>query len=503
MDSRSLQIILSVVDNATSAFKKVSAGLDDFSKKFEKQAEASRTFALGLAGAGVAVAGFGGMAIKAAMDLEQMQIAFSTMLGSAQKADVFLRDLVNFAKTTPFELTGLQQSAKQLLAYGFAQEEVIPNLKALGDIASGVGMDKLPNLILAFGQVRAATKLTGMELRQFTEAGVPLLAELAKQLETTPAKIQEMISAGEIGFPEVQKALMSMTQEGGRFNNLMDNQSKSLAGMISNLKDAWNIFLMGEGQKLLEWGKQFVTLAIDIVQNHLPNWINKIGELTTWFKEHEVAIYLVSGAIIGALVPAIVSAVVAFASLAVTLAPFILGGAIIGGLVAAVVWWVKNWQESKETIVWLWEGLKAEIKRIWDGIKNYFSDIWENIKETFKSAIDWIMGKIQPFLDAVEKVKSAAASVGNFIGNTASSAWSGLKNVIGFAEGGIVTQPTFAMVGEAGPEAIIPLSRLSAVGAGGVNISVVVNGDVSGQELVNRVQEAIMNGLRMNSKLPL
>uniref|UniRef100_UPI002B1DFA00 tape measure protein n=1 Tax=Pseudomonas atacamensis TaxID=2565368 RepID=UPI002B1DFA00 len=83
----------------------------------------------------------------------------------------FTKELTKFAASTPFELKGLETASKQLLAYGFEQKQVLPNLKALGDIAAGVGMDKLPQLILAFGQVKAATRLTGNELRQFTEAG--------------------------------------------------------------------------------------------------------------------------------------------------------------------------------------------------------------------------------------------------------------------------------------------------------------------------------------------
>lgn len=82
------------------------------------------------------------------------------MIGSAKEADSFVKDMISFAAKTPFEIKGLETASKQLLAYGFNQKEVLPNLKNLGDIAAGVGMDKLPQLILAFGQVKAATKLT-------------------------------------------------------------------------------------------------------------------------------------------------------------------------------------------------------------------------------------------------------------------------------------------------------------------------------------------------------
>lgn len=97
------------------------------------------------------------------------------MTGDARIADAFIREMTDFAKTTPFEIGNLETASKQLLAYGFEVQNVIPTMKMMGDISAGVGMEKLPNLIMALGQVKAATRLTGNEMRQFTEAGVPLL----------------------------------------------------------------------------------------------------------------------------------------------------------------------------------------------------------------------------------------------------------------------------------------------------------------------------------------
>ncbi len=397
MADLNLSVLLKVKDEATAAMGRFKGSLEEAEK-------ASKLAAVGLAAAATAVGGFIYMAIKAAGELEQMNVAFTTMLGSAEKADVFLKDLINFAKSTPFELKGLQQAAKQLLAYGFAQEEVIPNLKALGNIASGVGMDKLPNLILAFGQVRAATRLTGMELRQFTEAGVPLLAQLSEQLKKTPAEIQEMVGAGAIGFPEVEKALKSLSGEGGRFYNLMENQSKTLMGMISNLKDAWNIFLTQEGKIFIDWAKQMVAILTDIVQNKLPAWAERVVQLTKWFKEHTTAIYIVAGAIAGALAPAVWAAVSAFAALAATLLPFIIGGALIGAIVAGIVMIVKHWDDISAKANEIWGSIAGFIIGIWEGISAKAGNIWNSIVTTISSMMDAINEKIESALNKIKEI---------------------------------------------------------------------------------------------------
>ena len=615
---QSLNIIVRLQDEASKALNDLESKISKFSKSIEPAAAASRKFALGLTAVATAVGGFGIMALRSAADAEQTRIAFETMLGSTEKAGTFIKDLVAFAAKTPFELKGLEQSSKQLLAYGFAQEEVLPNLKALGDIASGVGMDKLPNLIMAFGQVRAATRLTGMELRQFTEAGVPLLQALSDQLGKPVAEIQKMVSAGQIGFPMVQKALEDMTKEGGKFNDLMDKQSKSLGGMWSNLQDAWEQFLRGEGAQLIEWGKQFVAFLIDLVQNHLPKWIAKIKEITDWLGKNKPVIYAISGAILGALVPAVAAATAAFIAWGIALAPFLIGGAIIGLLIGAIVWIVKNWDMLKEKarqvwswikdhiegillvllgpiglfidaiieIVKHWEEIKEAAAKIWNAIKDFFSKLWEDIKNVFKFAVAFIAGLVITIFDALgidivgvfhtirdffiniwQEIKDTFnqklnelkegwnaiwTAIGDFLGpiwdgikaavmagwnwlvekfkaftKPISDAWNGMwdglttgvraawetvktvvkdsinwmiekvnvlinainkvaskgAGAIGFtapqiqnipllANGGIVNKPTLAMVGEAGPEAVIPLSEMGKMGGGGINVTI-------------------------------
>lgn len=171
--------------------------------------------------------------------LEQSQVAFSTMSGSSERATRHLEELRKFAVATPFEFGDLLKASKQLQAYGTEIEQVIPTMEMLGNISAGLGEDTLPRLIMAYGQAGAAGRLMGGELRQFTEAGVPLLQALASTLGKTEGEIKAMSEAGQISFGDVQRALYSLQAEGGRFENLMDKQSKTFAGAMSNIKDSY------------------------------------------------------------------------------------------------------------------------------------------------------------------------------------------------------------------------------------------------------------------------
>lgn len=167
---------------------------------------------------------------------QQLGVAFETMLGNKAKADKLMADVVDFASKTPFQLTEVAGGTKQLLAYKLSAEEVLPTLKALGDVSAGLSVP-IERLILNYGQVKTASKLTGRELRDFNMAGVPLISELAKNLNKSETAIQDMVSAGKIGFKDVENAFKTMTNEGGHFANLMDKQSATITGKISNLYD--------------------------------------------------------------------------------------------------------------------------------------------------------------------------------------------------------------------------------------------------------------------------
>jgi tape measure domain-containing protein len=190
-----------------------------------------------------------GFSLKTYADIEQINMAYEVMLGSVEKGKKLTKDLIDFASKTPFEIKGIQSSAKQLLGMGFELEEIIPSLKAVGDVSAGVGAP-LERLILNLGQVRTRGKLTGQELRDFAVNGVPLIEELAKQFGVAKEEIAGMVSKGQISFEDTMKAFTNMTSEGGKFNNMMFRLSGTLGGRFSNFLDNITKMMIDFGESL-------------------------------------------------------------------------------------------------------------------------------------------------------------------------------------------------------------------------------------------------------------
>lgn len=181
---------------------------------------------------------------------EQARVNLDTLTGSAVEGARVFQQLQELTVETPFTLEDTLVGAKRLLAFGIETDQVTESLRRLGDIAAGVGRERLPQLILAYGQVRTATRLTGQELRQFQEAGVPLLDLLANRSEKTAQEIKEAMADGVApSFRDVQQAIKDATDEGGKFFELMQKQSQTLAGEIAKLDDAFTIFLASFGNK--------------------------------------------------------------------------------------------------------------------------------------------------------------------------------------------------------------------------------------------------------------
>ena len=173
---------------------------------------------------------------------QQLEISFGTMLKSKEKANALMAQMTDLAAKTPFGLQEVSEGAKRLLAFQVPAEEVTETLRRMGDVASGLGVP-MGQLIHVYGQVKAQGKLVTNDLYQFMNAGIPIIAELSKVVGKSETEIKDMVSAGKIGFTEIQAVIKNMTNEGGLFYNLMAEQSKSLGGQISNLKDNFDQML--------------------------------------------------------------------------------------------------------------------------------------------------------------------------------------------------------------------------------------------------------------------
>lgn len=173
---------------------------------------------------------------------QQLEIAFNTMLQSEEKATMLMSQLVETAAKTPFDLQGVAQGAKQLLAYGIAADEVNETITRLGDIAAGLSIP-LGDLVYLYGTTMTQGRMFTMDLRQFMGRGIPMAEELAKQFGVTKNEVAGLVTAGQVGSDAVKQAIWNMTNEGSKFGGLMAEQSKSITGQISNIEDAFDTML--------------------------------------------------------------------------------------------------------------------------------------------------------------------------------------------------------------------------------------------------------------------
>lgn len=626
MASTALEILIKLRDEA-------SQGLNKFAGSLEKHASAIRGVGIGMTAVGGGLALVTRGFVQAAADAEQTKVAFTTMLGSAEKAVQFTKELAEFASKTPFELKGLEQASKQLLAYGISQTQVLPNLKVLGDIASGVGQDKLPDLIRAFGQVSAKGKLMAQELNQFAEAGVPLREMLAKDLKMSLEEFSQELDKGnlKISFGTVQKALENLTGEGGRFQNMMDQQSKTFTGLMSNMRDQIDLFMRQGGQPLMEGLKDIVKNIIAVIIK-VNEWAKAHPELTKVLgiaAAALAALMLVLGPILVMLPGIVIALKILGAAFVALTGPVGLVIAIIAALVAIGIILYKNWDtiQAKTIEVWnnivsfldnAWNTIKDTAAAVWNGVTSFFTAVWDGIvaihkfaltfliglvitmfeamgidivkvfqsvvaflentweliKTAFTASLDaikvaweFVWGNIRDFIAPIwETIKTTVANGWNWLiakfgeftkplgkawdglwqGLTAgvTIAWEGVKSVVKssinwiidqvnrlidainsvaakggraigvsapqiprvpmLAAGGIVTKPTLAMIGEAGPEAVVPLSKMGRFGGGDIIINITgntISSDLDIRRLADAVSDAIRDKLAFNQRV--
>lgn len=213
------------------------------------------------------LAEFGKKVISVRGEMQQLEIAFSTMLGSAEKANALMAQLTETAAKTPFDMNSIANGAKQLLAYGTASEDVNDTLVRLGNIASGLSLP-LNDLVYLYGTTQTQGRLFTQDVRQFMGRGIPLVDELSKSLGKSTDEINAMVTAGEIGFEDVRKVIENMTNEGGQFYQLMEKQSASLTGQMSNLGDSIDTMFNEIGKALQEPLSDGISMVNTLVENY-------------------------------------------------------------------------------------------------------------------------------------------------------------------------------------------------------------------------------------------
>jgi tape measure domain-containing protein len=186
-----------------------------------------------------AVVSFGKAVIDSLKNYEYFHASLKTLLKGNENATASLESqLIKLAATTPFELTEVQTATKQLLAYGFKAGEVIETIRTLGDVSAGTG-NNIGDVVYLYGTLRTSGRVALTDVNQFANRGIPIWESLAKNMKLTTKEVREFVGQGKVGFKDVEKAFQSMTGAGGQFFGMMDAQSKTVGGQLSNMADSW------------------------------------------------------------------------------------------------------------------------------------------------------------------------------------------------------------------------------------------------------------------------
>lgn len=231
-------------------------------------------------------------------EFQKQRIALTSILGDSMKAETIFNRIKDLAVVSPFQFKELASYTKQLSAYSIPYEELYDTTKRLADISAGVGVD-MGRIILAYGQVRSAAFLRGQELRQFTEAGIPLVDELAKRFTkltgvvTSAGDVFDKISRKEVSFGMVKDVLWDLTNEGGKFYNMQEALAESLAGKWSNLQDAWDVMMADIAESNSGVLSDSLELLTDLM-NHWKAVAAILGSLVGAYGAYKTAVIAVN-----------------------------------------------------------------------------------------------------------------------------------------------------------------------------------------------------------------
>ena len=358
------------------------------------------------------IVGIGAAALKSYANLETMQTAFESMLGSSSAAKKMTEDLLKFSASTPFQIAGIGKAAKQLLAAGVAADDITGRLKVIGDVAAGANIP-IQEMTKIFTKGMAKGKLQAEELNQMAERGIPILDELAKMYDVTKGEIYQMASKGKIGFEAMDIALKNMTSGTGIFADQMKKQSNTIAGIFSTLKDNLIIAFGAIGEDL---SKTFN------LKEGMKKLIGFIQDMTKKFK---------------ALSPEVKKTVIAIAGIAATIGPLLTiagtilpammtGFSVLAGPVGLIAAGIAG-------IAYVVFKYFPQIKKAVVDVANYFIELYnqsavvrvgiEYIKLTFKNTFTFLKTGLGVLIDVF-------AAFGKVIKGVLTFSWDDIKQGI-------------------------------------------------------------------------
>ena len=390
-----LEVVIRAQDQFSATLRQVEGSLQSLESRIEPLAAHSRKVLLGVTALAAGFTGAATAGVALAAQMEQTRIAFTTMLGSAQKADRFLRDLWDFAARTPFEFQGLVNASRQLMAMGFAAEDVIPVMTAVGNAVSalGGGQFEIERVVRALGQMGAKGKVTAEEMRQLAELGLPVWRWLAEAIGVSiPEAMKKAEKSGISAATGIRAIIEGINRE---FPGMMERQSRTILGMWSTIKDNITAVLRTLGEEIIR------TFNIGGIMERVIQWLQVLanviqqrglrGALEAIFPPHvRLAIIAIAGAIAGMLVPALIQATLAAVRFFAAMGPWAAIGSAVALAVAIIIRNFGNLARAVRAIGEMFAGLGGiiigaltlDISRIrsnWNRITDAFGDLRESI----------------------------------------------------------------------------------------------------------------------------
>lgn len=415
---------LAVYDKAIGrVYDKTDKMFNNLNRVAQGISSVGRKMSLGIT---LPLAAIGTASVMAASSVQSLQVSLTTMLGSADKANNLIRDMISFAAKTPFQLEEVEQNAQMLIAMGFSADQLIPTLQSLGDIAAGTGAN-LTRMALNLGQVKTQGKLTGPDLRDFLVNRVPLITELAKQLGVTETKVKGMVSASQVSFDDVMASFKQMTSEGGRFFGLMDARSRTIGGMISNILDATFRIRVSIGKVMIETFhfdtilKKFLVVVDKLATEieNAPKWLKKlVAWVALLIALIGPALVLLGGVITGFLTLKFVSygltvaldgvslslkkVIISFASL------FLEVALVIAALVALllIIDDLKAFSEGRDSLFGrMLSSLDPWLEKIKTKSQDLVDDIISYMEDKLDAFVTWFREHFQPLIDTFNFIR--------------------------------------------------------------------------------------------------
>lgn len=543
MAQANIKAVITAEDRASGVLKGFSGAVESVNDKIAASAKRAGQ-ALIIAASASTV-----FALKSAADFEQTRIGLENMLGSADKARVLLKDISRFAAETPFEFPELAQATRQLVAFGFSAEEAFDTMKQLGNVSAAVGAP-INDLAYLMGTLRAQGRAFTIDIRQFAMRGIPIYEYLGKVLGKNTQQITEMIEAGQIGFPEVQKAFQLLAGEGGKWGDTMQRQSKSLSGLFSTLKDVLGqtarelIGITQEGD--IKEGSAFALLrdAVTSLTQNLPTliaqlkeivrdiipqlkqWASNVAEVSRQVAEHlgpklaelwnTIETKLLPSLerlwrdVLQPLIPVIGTVLVMAIGFAIEAMTLLID--IVSSVINVWLNLIQGARNLGQTVVnvfqWIMDKgneLKGWFNGLHPAIRIAVAGIADTLMGPFDEAFRFIISNANRAADAVGKLRSAAGGGGDT--NKLVNGFTFLRGILpGFASGTSSAPGGMALVGEDGPEIVnlprgsqvIPNSQVPHNQMGGGSVTLNVNvGMYAGSEMEKRrMAETLFNALK-------